>query len=59
MGGRRYKPSSVNPLDDVEGLGGIDTSVGAVAKRVGVVLLVSVVLFTALFYGGLQFLKDT
>jgi len=40
-------------------MGGIDTSVGAVAQRVGVVLVVSIVLFTALFYGGLQFLKDT
>jgi hypothetical protein len=55
----RFKPSSANPLDDVEGMGGIDTSVGAVAQRVGVVLVVSIVLFTALFFGGLQFLKDT
>lgn len=48
-----YKPSSSNPLDDVEGLG-IDTSIGAVAARVGIVLVVTIVLFVVLFYAGLQ-----
>eukprot|EP00959_Pyramimonas_sp_CCMP1952_P085828 1795379-Pyramimonas_sp.AAC.1 len=49
-----YKPSSENPLEDVEGVG-IDTSVKAVAIRVAVVVLVSILGFVGLFVFGLQF----
>mmetsp|Transcript_5185 Transcript_5185/g.10601 ORF Transcript_5185/g.10601 Transcript_5185/m.10601 type:complete len:237 (-) Transcript_5185:167-877(-) len=50
-----YRPSSENPLEDVEGVGGIDTSVKAVAIRVVVVVTVSIVAFIGLFVFGLQF----
>ena len=51
-----FKPSSENPLDDVEGVG-IDTSIKAVAIRVAVLLTVSILGFVGLFVFGLQFFE--
>ena len=52
-----FKPSSENPLMDVEGLG-IDTSIKAVATRVAIILLITVFSFVGLFYAGLSFFEN-
>jgi hypothetical protein len=52
-----FVASSVNPLEDVEGLGGIDTSIKAVAIRVALVLILSILGFAGLFVAGLQFFE--